>query len=303
MYKMNSFVFVLILFLFSGSIAWAEVDVLELEGIKNVILLEEDLVAGGPPSENDIKKAKEIGIKAIIDLRRPEKIENEKTFVQSQGLEYFNIPVTPENLTRHQVDEVAKILSDPKNRPAIIHCGSGNRAGAVWALYSKYYKGMNSEEAYKEGIKKGMRSEGIRMVTKKLLNNKGLVKKSVESSSSHSHSEVFEDGLDQLRLDSGRKWKADDHTRLSFAKMAGYFLNLDLASQGEEELKKAGSELQLGINELVTGCTMNGDAHDQLHVFLMSGYVPAVAELSESGSMKEAEKVKHYLNKYSEYFE
>jgi len=47
---------------------------------------------------------------------------------------------------------------------------------------------------------------------------------------------------------------------------------------------------------------MTGDAHDQLHVYL-TGYIPAVAALSESGGIEDATKVRYYLENYSEYFE
>lgn len=167
--KKNCLFLMLMLMLFSASIAWAEIDILKLDGIKNVVLLEEDIVSGGPPSEDDVRKAKAMGIKTVIDLRRSEKIDAEKVFVLSEDLKYFNIPVTLETLSRKQVDAVAEILSNPDNRPILLHCGSGNRVGALWALYSKFYKGLDEEEAYQEGLKKGMRSEGLKIITKKLL--------------------------------------------------------------------------------------------------------------------------------------
>jgi hypothetical protein len=94
----------------------------------------------------------------------------------------------------------------------------------------------------------------------------------------------------------------DDHTRSVFAEMAASFLNVDHVSLEGEGLKKAGSDLQVHIKKLVQGCTMTGAAHDQLHVYL-SGYIPAVAALSETGGIEDAKKVAHYLEKYAEYFE
>jgi hypothetical protein len=112
-------------------------------------------------------------------------------------------------------------------------------------------------------------------------------------------SDTSEDGL---RLNNGQKWMMDDHTRSTFVKMAASFLNKDHLSVEGEGLKKAGSDLQVQIGELIKGCTMTGEAHDQLHVYLM-GYMPAVDALSESGRIEDAKKVKHYLEIYDEYFE
>ncbi len=111
-----------------------------------------------------------------------------------------------------------------------------------------------------------------------------------------------DDGLDGLSLDSGQKWKMDDHTRSVFSEMAESFLGSDHSHAEEETLKKAGSDLQDLITKLVQGCTMTGAAHDQLHVYL-TGYIPAVAALSETGQIENAKTVKRYLEMYGQYFE
>ena len=123
-----------------------------------------------------------------------------------------------------------------------------------------------------------------------------------DNHSSHSAQAKPDDELAGLKLNNGQKWKMDDHTRLVFAKMAGSFLQSDYSSLNKEELKKAGSNLKLNINELIQGCTMDGDAHNQLHLYL-TGYIPAVSALSDSGQIADAEKVKHYLKNYEKYFE
>ncbi len=124
-----------------------------------------------------------------------------------------------------------------------------------------------------------------------------------EDHSRHSISDNHEDGLGKLHLNHGNKWEMDEHTRVNLAQMSAYFLNMDITSLSKPELIEAGEYLQNGINELVTGCTMEGEAHDQLHVFLLSGYIPAVADLYETGDIKVAERVKHYLEIYADYFE
>ena len=123
-----------------------------------------------------------------------------------------------------------------------------------------------------------------------------------EGRSSHSTAGEPEGGLDGLGLDNGRRWMMDDHTRSVFARMATSFLDPEQEPQDGEALKKAGSDLQVLVNELIQGCTMTGASHDQLHVYL-TGYMPAVAELSKSGRSEDAETVTRYLERYDEYFE
>ncbi len=114
------------------------------------------------------------------------------------------------------------------------------------------------------------------------------------------HSTATKD--DGLVLNDGKKWQMDDHTRASFAKMAGSFVDIDAAALGSDGLKQAGSNLQEDLNSLIQGCTMTGPSHDQLHVFLMA-YIPAVTALQESGQVEDAKKVQHYLAIYGNYFE
>lgn len=119
---------------------------------------------------------------------------------------------------------------------------------------------------------------------------------------SSEHAAAQTSGLPGLELNNDHRWEMDDHTRASFAKMADSFLKADLQSMSAMELKQAGADLQQDIDQLIQGCTMSGGAHDQLHVFL-TGYIPAVAALAESGQHADAQTVRHYLEEYDEYFE
>ena len=123
-----------------------------------------------------------------------------------------------------------------------------------------------------------------------------------DSHADHQSSTEHTEGLDGLVLNNGEKWSMDEHTRSSFAKMAGSFLQADHKSLEGEGLRQVGSELQLDLDGLIKGCTMTGEAHNQLHVYL-TGYIPAVQALSETGSLKNAKKVKHYLEIYDDYLE
>ncbi len=113
---------------------------------------------------------------------------------------------------------------------------------------------------------------------------------------------VSSDPLDRIVLDRGKRWQMDEHTRTMFVRMSDAFLGLDIASLDEDRLRQAGSELQGHLDALVRGCTMQGPAHDQLHVYL-TGYMPAVAALAETGSVDAAETVRRYLEAYDTYFE
>jgi hypothetical protein len=109
------------------------------------------------------------------------------------------------------------------------------------------------------------------------------------------------DGLDRLELNNGHKWNMDVHTRTIFAKMSKSFLAAKPALMKKEDLKEAASSLRKDIDELIKGCTMTGDAHDKLHIYL-ERYIFAVEELSKSGQPEDAKKVRYYLENYGKYF-
>lgn len=75
-------------------------------------------------------------------------------------------------------------------------------------------------------------------------------------------------GVDlELALDDGKKWQVDDHTRRSAAAMIERvhgtppFTTVD-------DARAMHAALDAELKQLIAGCTMEGAAHDQLHVVL-----------------------------------
>lgn len=99
----------------------------------------------------------------------------------------------------------------------------------------------------------------------------------------------------QLSLNDGVKWKMDDHTRSTY---------IEMVSVAESELtgKALGVQLQNKLNKLISGCTMTGEAHNQLHIFLTE-FMPVVKELSETGDSESSNRAKELLHSYPKYFE
>lgn len=114
--------------------------------------------------------------------------------------------------------------------------------------------------------------------------------------------EVDNSKIADMMLNHGQKWRMDEHTRSILAAMKVNITSIDISSSTTEELVALGSELTSQLDSLIQGCTMVDAEHDQLHIFL-TGYIPALNELTETGCTESAENVQHYLNNYSNYFE
>lgn len=121
---------------------------------------------------------------------------------------------------------------------------------------------------------------------------------------SHGHGHhASEAGIGGLGLNHGQQWEMDEHTRTMLVKMEATFFAADHSSQ--TGLNAAGAKLQAKMDDLITGCTMAGESHDQLHVFL-SEYIPAVDRLAQAKDYAAAKgaaiELKGHFGTYKKYF-
>jgi uncharacterized protein (TIGR01244 family) len=158
---MKTFLFSFIL-LATFSLAHAEelkprLDASKLTEVPNAVQLEEELIAGGVPSNQGLTQAAEQGIRTIIDVRDPsEGAEEEKGNAEAVGLRYVNIPITLDNFSEAQAKQLDEVLKDENTGPALLHCASGQRAVAVWALHQNRHEGKSAEDAMKAAKEKGL---------------------------------------------------------------------------------------------------------------------------------------------------
>ena len=121
------------------------------------------LATSGRLGEGAVKELAQKGITTIIDLRGVEEgSTQEKALAEQNSVTYINIPVNGMTVTDDKIlADLTKIL-DEINTPTLLHCGSGNRVGA---LLTQYYlnKGQSKDVAFEKGRTAGMKPslEGI----------------------------------------------------------------------------------------------------------------------------------------------
>lgn len=101
-----------------------------------------------------------------------------------------------------------------------------------------------------------------------------------------------------LSLDGGKKWQTDEHTRSSIRRIAAL-----VESKAPAEL---GQALSGEINRLFAGCKLEGEAHNQLHIFLseLLAHVNGLYSAEDSESRKEeVAAITKLLAIYGEFFE
>ena len=121
----------------------------------------EDLTTLGQPDLASLELLAESGYTTVIDLRSPEENRgiDERSIVDGLGMSYVSLPIDgASGISYENADILNRLLSEAAG-PVLLHCGSGNRAGALLALSEKL-NGADNETALAVGRKAGMTGLG-----------------------------------------------------------------------------------------------------------------------------------------------
>jgi uncharacterized protein (TIGR01244 family) len=117
------------------------------------------LTSAGQPDAEQLALFAEAGYVAVVDLRGESENRglDEAAAVEALGLDYVNLPVSgADSISWQNANKLEEILSS-FDGPVLVHCGSGNRVGALLAL-SRSKNGADDEEAVAYGRAAGMTS-------------------------------------------------------------------------------------------------------------------------------------------------
>lgn len=112
------------------------------------------------PSASDLEQAAQSGIRTVINQRHDSEPSDfdERATVESLGLQYHNPAWNgPDELSDEIIDETRELLRTAP-RPILLHCGSANRAGAIWLAYRALDGGVDIEAAATEARTVGLKS-------------------------------------------------------------------------------------------------------------------------------------------------
>lgn len=127
---------------------------------RNLKQLSDNVLTGGQPSEADLETLAKKGVKTIINFRGDGEFDkfDEAQAVASNGMTYLHIPIDSRAaLNKENVAKFRKAL-DASSGDAFLHCGSGNRVGALFALDAYWNQNKSAAEALEIGKKAGLTS-------------------------------------------------------------------------------------------------------------------------------------------------
>src|SRR5699024_2985407 len=118
----------------------------------------------GQPEPHELAALAHAGVKHVVNARSEGELEawNEPRLLDELGMTYHHLPIAgAEDLDRQAVARFDAILNEIGDEPALLHCASGNRIGALFALRAAWIDGEDSEAAIEIGRAHGLtRLEG-----------------------------------------------------------------------------------------------------------------------------------------------
>ncbi|MDP2955043.1 MAG: sulfur transferase domain-containing protein [Longimicrobiales bacterium] len=128
-------------------------------GVPNVREPSPGLLTAGQLSQAQMDGLAEAGVATFVSLRLPEEEGAgwEEAYARERGVSFARIPIGGSaDLTRANAEALDRILDAAGGKPAVVYCGSGNRAGALLALRAHWLDGMPAAQALELGKAAGM---------------------------------------------------------------------------------------------------------------------------------------------------
>lgn len=127
--------------------------------LKNARRFGADIVTAGQPSREQLVAAGEAGVKTVVNLRPAHEFDefDEARVVSDAGMRYVNIPVAgPDDINDTSARQLDDALAATHGTPALVHCASSNRVGALMAYRARHLQSESAESALEIGLNTGL---------------------------------------------------------------------------------------------------------------------------------------------------
>lgn len=113
----------------------------------------------GQPEPHELVAVERAGVQHVINARDLGEFDawDEQLLVETLGMAYHHLPIGgADDLDRAAVQAFDRIVAGIGDEPALLHCASGNRIGALFALRAGWLQGKDVEAAIEIGRSHGL---------------------------------------------------------------------------------------------------------------------------------------------------
>jgi uncharacterized protein (TIGR01244 family) len=118
--------------------------------IYHYLKVNEYLITGGQPSEEQIRAAAEEGFTTVINLATLSprySLPDEAGLVQSLGMTYHHIPVEWDHPKDSDFETFDAVMQSVANTKTLVHCAANFRVTAFYSLYALKHLGWTPDQA------------------------------------------------------------------------------------------------------------------------------------------------------------
>jgi uncharacterized protein (TIGR01244 family) len=129
-----------------------------MQTLQSVKAVSDQLWVGGQPSLDEFSELQKIGIRHVINLRPDMEMQgfDEGSYVELLGMTYSQLPIIGmDDLTPQAAEQLDEQLNAAEG-PVLVHCASGNRVGALFALHAFFVICLDAETALQIGRDHGL---------------------------------------------------------------------------------------------------------------------------------------------------
>jgi protein tyrosine phosphatase (PTP) superfamily phosphohydrolase (DUF442 family) len=123
---------------------------LSTEDILNFRKVNDQILTGGQPTEDQLRSAAADGVQVVVNLAVTDprvSLPDEGGLVTSLGLDYHHIPVEWERPTGGDFDAFVNVMQANTGKRVLIHCAANYRVTAFCSLYGMQNLGWSEAQA------------------------------------------------------------------------------------------------------------------------------------------------------------
>ena len=129
--------------------------------ILNYLVLNEQLITGGQPSQDSFKKLSKKGGVVVVNLLPSHQnlIDNEEFLVAENNMDYIHIPVDWDNPKETDFNSFVMAMKKHQGEKIFVHCAMNMRVSAFIYLHRILHNNFHKEKA-KESMEKIWKPSG-----------------------------------------------------------------------------------------------------------------------------------------------